>query len=70
MSSVSEIIVEKKEIVGLYLFLKHHEQDLDKRLFPLLIRLEEYLFNRLSIQEMEDLPTLYNKNIDVLKERG
>ena len=57
-------------MIGLYLFLKAHEQDIDDRLRRLLHRLEGEIYQRLSIEEIEDLPNLYGKNIDVIREKG
>ena len=62
--------IDSLEMIGLYLFLKDHEQLIDDRLQRLLRRLEGQLYEHLSIEEIEDLPNLYGKNIDVIREKG
>ena len=64
------IPVDSFELVGLYLFLKQHENELDGVISAFLYKIEMQLYERLSIEEIEDLPTLYGKNIDVIKEKG
>jgi hypothetical protein len=46
-------------IAGIYLLLKSKEQELDSRMTDLTDEIESYLYNRLSIQEMEELQQLY-----------
>jgi hypothetical protein len=58
------------EAVGLYLMLKGREKELDSVLQGLLTRLETTLFEALSIEELENLDSLYSKKIDVLSQRG
>lgn len=44
---------------GLYLFLKGREAELDADMGNLASEIEEYLYDRLSIEEMENLEKLY-----------
>lgn len=62
--------VDSLELVGLFLFMKQRENELDTVLSAFLHKIELQLYERLSIEEIEDLPTLYGKNIDVIKEKG
>lgn len=60
------IPLKSRELVGVYLLLKREDAGLDETLSQLLERMEEYLFQVLSIDQMEDLEELYEKKIDVL----
>jgi hypothetical protein len=51
--------LEGKEAVGLYLFLRRHEEELDTATLSVLNRLEQELFRRLSIEDMEHLEQRY-----------
>lgn len=64
------IPVSSLELAGLFLFLKAHENELDTVLTQFLRRTEQNLYELLSIEEIEELPTLYGRNIDVIKEKG
>ncbi len=44
---------------GLYLFLKGKEAELDAEMGNLVSEIEGYLYDRLSIEEMENLEKLY-----------
>ena len=44
---------------GLYLFLKSREAELDEHMSNLVSEIEGYLYDRLSIEEMENLEKLY-----------
>ncbi len=58
------------ERVGLYLFLKEKEEELDYTLFPLYNRLQRGLNEELSIEEMETLRRLYDEKVDIFKRKG
>lgn len=60
------IDLSNREIVGLYLVLSKQEEDLDLNLQMLANRIEKYLFDKISIQELEKLEELYKRGIDVL----
>lgn len=64
------IQVEKKEIIALYLLMQRHEEELDATLQNIYMKLQQNLFNTLSIEEIESLEELYQNKIDVLKKRG
>jgi hypothetical protein len=55
--------LQGKEIVAVYLLLKSEESRLDTTMLQLLDRLERELYKQLTIDEFENLKTLYNKNI-------
>ncbi|TVR92856.1 MAG: hypothetical protein EA428_03065 [Spirochaetaceae bacterium] len=52
--------LEFRELVGLYLFLREREAELDECLEEFLSRAEQELFRRLSIEEMEQLRHTYS----------
>ncbi len=60
------ITVEGHKIAGLYLFLKEHENLLDKNMQDLHDDIETYLYDILSIEEMENIKSLYENNSDFL----
>lgn len=49
-------------IAGLYLFLKKKESELDTNMSELGEEIEAYLYDRLSIEEMEELQKLYENS--------
>jgi len=48
-----------REILGVYLLLKSREKELDEILLQLLNRLERELYRNLTIDEFENIGTLY-----------
>jgi hypothetical protein len=63
----SGVRVNGQQLVGLFLFLRQRESELDTPTSAVLVRLERYLYERLSIEELEKLPNLYEKGVDVLR---
>jgi mevalonate kinase len=63
------ITLRGNEIVGIYLLLKREDPDDSEPLAELMGRIETYLFQHLSIAEIEKLEELYEKNIDVLESK-
>ena len=61
--------LERREIVPLYLNLSGQGKALDVNLVPVLDRLERFLYDRLTVEEMERLPELYARNVDVLEKK-
>ena len=61
-----DFTLSSREIVGLFLFLRAREDDLDPDLESLMDRLSGILYQTLSIEEMEKLHELYSQKIDVL----
>ncbi len=55
-----------REIVGVYLLLEKNEEKVDKDLQKLKDRVERFLFEHISIEDMEDLEEKYHRKIDVL----
>jgi hypothetical protein len=60
---VDDVSVEVagKPAVGLYLFLRSHEEELDGNTLAVLSTLERELFRHLSIDEMERLDEAYRE---------
>jgi hypothetical protein len=56
-----------REIAGIYLFLKRREGELDATTKAVLDRLEQKLYNTLSIEEFEGLESLYRADVEVLR---
>ena len=54
-----------RELMALYLLLRREEDRLDEELLFLLGRIEEMLFSRLSIDEMERIDDLYRSGVNV-----
>ena len=57
-----------RETMGLYLFLREREEELDDTLYSLYVRLQRLLYGQLSIEEMEQIEKLYKENVDVFQE--
>jgi hypothetical protein len=58
----AEVCVRGMDIVGLYLFLKKNEEELESSLFRVYRTLEASLFESLSIDSFENLNDFYNAN--------
>ncbi len=56
--------IDGKEIVGLYLYLQKEDQRLDPILNRLFNRIKNDLYNRLSIEQLENLKELYQNGFD------
>jgi hypothetical protein len=52
------------EMLGVYLVLQDRKRSLDPLLARLLRRMEQRLFEQLTIDQFENLPALYRKKID------
>lgn len=50
-----------KEIIGLYVLLKKHETDLDPVQWRMFQKLSKILWEKYSIEEVEDIERLYGK---------
>jgi len=57
------------ELVSIFLFLVKNEDKLDQNQQSVKKKIENELFNCLSIAEMESLGELYAKKVDVLKKK-
>lgn len=57
------------DVAGLFLLLKENENAIDDRLKKLSDRIELYLYERLSIQEMEELKDLYSSRDGSLEKK-
>ena len=55
-----------REIIGLYLLLNENAENLDLNMKKLSNKIEKLLYDRISIQELEKLDSLYQQGIDVL----
>jgi hypothetical protein len=56
-----------RETMGMYLFLRKREDELDETLYGLYVRLQRLLCEQLSIEEMENIANLYEENVDVFE---
>ena len=56
-----------REIIGLYLLLNENAENLDLNMKKLSNKIEKLLYDRISIQELEKLDSLYQQGIDVLE---
>ena len=56
-------------LAGVYLMLKAGESDQDSRMCELADEIEAYLYDRLSIEEMEELKRLYKKGDSKLESK-
>jgi hypothetical protein len=52
------------EMLGVFLALKERKSSLDPLLARLMRRMEQRLYEELTIDEFENLPALYRKKID------
>ncbi len=60
------ITLSKTELIKVYLLLKKNEKEIDNILYSLQNRIERALYNHLSIEEIENISNLSQKDIDVL----
>ncbi len=60
------IILQGRELVGIYLLLKKNEDNLDAVQLSVKGKIEKVFFESLSIEEIESIEELYKKNVDVL----
>lgn len=63
------IPLQGNELIAVYLLLKQKESS-DPNLLSLERRIDDHLFQHLSIAEMEQLEELYRNKIDVLSSKG
>lgn len=61
------IQVENLDIVGLFLFLRKHELELDNKLLQILRKTEDFLFERLTIGDINNLYELYLNESEYLQ---
>ncbi|ADN02023.1 hypothetical protein [Spirochaeta thermophila] len=52
-------LLNDKERLALYILLRRHEEELDPVLSRVKHRMEKWLFERLSIEEMSDVERVY-----------
>lgn len=64
------ISLNGREIVGLHLLLKANEMELDETLQVVLQKTEKVLYEKLSVEELENLSDLYREKLDILREKG
>ena len=58
------LTISLRETMGLYLYLKPHEMELDEQVIRCLRRLEKELYQRLTIDELENLRASYQEMKD------
>ena len=64
MAGNNAIVLSDKELVGLYIWLKPRENDLDLILLNLLSRMEKFLYQTMTIEEIETIQDIYRKGFD------
>lgn len=64
------ITLGNREVIGLYLNLKNQEETIDSELQSILSRIERLLYEKLSVEEIENLSKHYDAKTDILKEKG
>ena len=60
----SQFSLTDLEMLAVYLVLQNQKSSLDPLLSRLLRRMEQRLYEELTIEEFENLPALYRKKID------
>jgi hypothetical protein len=66
-----DLSLTPRQIVGLFLLCKGHENDLDLELEDLYTKLRYFLYEHLSIYQIENLETLYHEGDDFIEiEKG
>ena len=63
------IELSKYEAIRLYVLLSEHSERLDGALCSLLSRLEHYLYEKLSIEDIERLQKGGLKNVEVVEKK-
>lgn len=58
-----QILLSEKELLGIYMLLKAQESGLDITMSKLLNRIEKYLYQSLTIEELENLEDTYQKHM-------
>lgn len=53
------IVLENRELIGVYLLLKEKESALDRIMLRLLNRIERKLYEQLTIEEFRNIEALY-----------
>ena len=62
------IRVEGIQLMGLYLFFRRHEDELDENLLAVLDQVQGTLYSAASIDQIEEMETLYRKNVDLFSD--
>ena len=61
------ISIDGQDVVALYVLLRRHELELDSRTAALYERLERRLHDRLSIEQMENIETIYEQGTELFE---
>lgn len=61
------ISIDGQDVVALYVLLRKHEMELDSRMGALYERLERRLHDRLSIEQMENIETIYEQGTELFE---
>lgn len=61
---IHDFTMTPRQIVGLFLLCKRHESGLDQDLEDLYSKLRYFLYEHLSIYQIENLEMLYNDGVD------
>ncbi|TVQ39806.1 MAG: hypothetical protein EA384_04340 [Spirochaetaceae bacterium] len=61
------ISIDGQDVVALYVLLRKNELELDNRMAALYERLARQLHGRLSIEQMENIETIYEQGTDLFE---
>ncbi len=64
MPGITQMLFSEKELIGLYILLKGGEDTLDFTMSKLLSRVESYLYQKLTIEELENIDFVYRNHFD------
>ncbi len=70
MSGITQMLFSEKELIGLYILLKGGEDALDFTMSKLLSRIENYLYQKLTIEELENIDFVYRSHFDIDERKG
>ncbi|MCF6335540.1 MAG: hypothetical protein L3J12_07340 [Spirochaetales bacterium] len=60
------MVLKGNRLISIYLILKKNEDILDRNQQSVKFAMEKEIFNQLSIEEMESIQDLYEKQVDIL----
>ena len=70
MSGVTQMLLSDKELIGLYMLLKDREEGLDFTMAKLFSRIETVIYQKLTIEELENIDKVYLSRFDTDERNG
>jgi hypothetical protein len=70
MSGVTQLLLSEKELIGLYMLLKDREEGLDFTMAKLFSRIESAIYQKLTIEELENIHGVYLNHLDIEERKG